>query len=102
MRKMDVKLRSPFAKKGEQVGLTVGQGETVVSGTDKTGREEHQATVYGNPMHRIDGSDIDPIASGLRQLLVSVSEEPIPEEFMQLLDRLDESAASGNSSGQSQ
>lgn len=31
----------------------------------------------------------DPIAAGLRRLLASVSEEPVPDEFMRLLDELD-------------
>lgn len=41
---------------------------------------------------------VDPISAGLRQLLDTVSQEPVPDEFLRLLDRLDENvqrAASG-------
>lgn len=33
----------------------------------------------------------DPISTGLRRLLSSVSEEPVPDDFLRLLDALDES-----------
>lgn len=32
---------------------------------------------------------IDPIAIGLKQLFSAVADEPIPDEFMALLDRID-------------
>lgn len=38
----------------------------------------------------------DPISQGLRQLLASVTEEPVPDEFMDLLDSLDERRASAS------
>lgn len=31
----------------------------------------------------------DPISTGLRRLLSSVSEEPVPDDFLRLLDQLD-------------
>jgi hypothetical protein len=36
------------------------------------------------------GGRVDPISAGLRQLLDTVSQEPVPDEFLRLLDRLDE------------
>lgn len=35
-----------------------------------------------------DGN-VDPIAEGLRQLYRNVAEEPIPDEFLELLNRID-------------
>jgi hypothetical protein len=34
-------------------------------------------------------SDADPIAMGLQKLFGAVAEEPVPDEFMELLDRIE-------------
>jgi hypothetical protein len=37
----------------------------------------------------------DPIASGLRQLWADVEREPVPEEFLDMLDRIDSAIDAG-------
>jgi len=58
-------------------------------------RQPHMEHRMNNQRNKPDTPDEaeafcdDPIGAGLRQLLASVSEEPVPDEFLELLDSLD-------------
>ncbi len=41
------------------------------------------------PLVAQTGGDADPIRAGLKKLYDSVVEEPIPDDFLSLLDRID-------------
>lgn len=38
---------------------------------------------------KLPSKSVDPIAAGLRRLFSAIADEPIPDEFMALLDRID-------------
>lgn len=44
-------------------------------------------------------SGADPIATGLQQLFAPLAAEPIPDEFMALLDRIDANARTADAAG---
>lgn len=65
---------------------------------DKPAKERRDVageSMYGVSGHGPGNAASDPIGAGLRRLLASVTEEPIPDEFMNLLDRLDAARADG-------
>lgn len=59
------------------------------------------ACATGRPVARQEGrmragwSATDPIGAGLRHMLATVAEEPVPAEFMALLEQLDDRRAAG-------
>lgn len=42
----------------------------------------------------------DPVTAGLRQLFAKIEEEPIPDEFLRLLDEIEARSAEANSDPQ--
>lgn len=57
--------------------LAAGQGKHESAGTD--------------PVRRVNQPD--PIADGLRKLWENVEKEPVPNEFLDILDRIDAASA---------
>lgn len=72
------------AESGEETASIQSMAEDATQSSCRHGRDFSTTTA-------------DPIGAGLRRLLSSVSDEPIPDDFMRLLEQLDDKRASARS-----
>lgn len=65
----------------------------------KKQQEEPMPAVDGHVTSLNGAPPPDIVTTGLRQLFASVAEEPIPDDFLRLLDEIDASAAGSPKEG---